>query len=300
MNSNLDQIQVFSKVAQLQSFTRAAEALGIEKSTVSTKVSQLESRLGIRLLQRTTRSVSLSDAGAQYLAYCEQALAALQMGEDYIAGLSDIPQGPLRISAPQNLVDALMPSVIIPFLEQYPKVSLEIVQASQKADLIKEKIDIAVVSSSDDIRDSSLIYRKMYHSDWIVAASTKHIERFGVPQNPQELTSQPSVGTIYQAGDALNTRSVYWLDQKVVLKHRFAVNNVNSVRLAVEAGLGFGLLPKNMILKQLDQGQLVEISSGIKIRSTSLYVVYPSRSGQPAKSKAFVDELLQWGRLLEA
>mgnify|MGYP000234313334 CR=1 FL=1 len=294
-NSDLNQIQIFSKVAQLQSFTKAAEALGLEKSTVSTKISQLEARLGIRLLQRTTRSVSLSESGAQYLSYCEQALAALQMGDDFIAGLSQIPTGRLRVSVPQNIVDFILPTVITPFLQQYPKVNLEMIQSHHHVDLITDNFDIVIRSTSDEIQDSTLIYRKIRHSEWALVASAQHITEFGLATTVQALLQQPSVGTVSESGQGHAKTMFHWQGQKVGLKHRFGVNNMNSAILAIKAGLGFGLVPRGMVARELARRELVEISDDISIKPTALYVIYPSRSGQPAKAKAFVDALVQWG-----
>lgn len=281
------------------SFTKAAASLGLEKSTASSKINQLEARLGIRLLQRTTRSVSLTDAGAEYLRYCEQALAALQMGDDYIAELSDVPTGSLQVSVSQNFVDFLMPTVITPFLKRYPKVNLNIVQSSRTVDLIKEGFDVAVRSSADELQNSSLIYRKIFPTERILVASKGFIDKFGLAKTPEQLSSQPCVGVINENPESWHNTFVYWKKQKVPLKFRFAVNSMNSVKFAVEAGLGVGILPRRSIREQLDHGKLVEISSNVKITPTSLYVVYPSRSGQPAKLKAFVDTLLQWGRASE-
>ena len=296
-NNDLNQIQIFSKVAQLRSFTKAAEALGLEKSTVSTKISQLESRLNIRLLQRTTRSVSLTEEGATYLSYCEQALAALQMGDDFIRELSQVPSGRLRVSVPQNLVDFILPTVITPFLQQYPKVNLEMIQSNHQVDLIKDNFDIAIHSSADEIQDSSLIYRKIRHSDWVLVASSQHIAEYGLATTVQELLSQPCVGLVNERGQGQAKTLLNWQGQRVALKHRFAVNNMNSAILAIRAGLGFGLVPKGMVARELRSQELVEVDIDISIKSTALYVVYPSRSGQPAKAKAFVDALVRWGTL---
>ncbi len=295
-NNDLNQIRIFSKVAQLQSFTKAAESLELEKSTVSTKISQLETRLGIRLLQRTTRSVSLTEAGSEYLSYCEQALTALQMGDDFISGLSQTPTGHLRVSVPQNMVEFIMCTVITPFLQRYPKINLEMVESNQRVNLIKDNYDIAIRSSAQDIQDSSLIYRKIHHSEWVLAASPRHIETFGLATNPQELTTQPSIGIVNENANTQHKDHFYWQSQKVILKHRFAINNMINVIQAVKNGLGYAMIPKNMIKEELAQQQLIEISSDVDIKPTTLYLVYPSRSGQPAKLKAFIDAMLQWAK----
>lgn len=293
-NNDLNQIRIFTQVAHFQSFTKAAQVLELEKSTVSTKINQLETRLGIRLLQRTTRSVSLTEAGSQYLAYCEQALKALQMGDDFISSLQDQPAGRLRVNAPQDFVNFSMSSLFVPFLKQYPDVKLEVIQSSQDIDLIKENIDVSVRSSQTEIQDSSLIYRKIYQSEWILVASPQHIEKYGLPESPQALIKQPSVGLLNENSNFQYNNFLHWENEKINIQHRFSVNNAQGIIQAVKAGLGFAMIPKNMIRGELEKKQLIEINKDVKISPTSLYVVYPSRAGQPAMTRAFVDALIIW------
>jgi len=296
-NNDLNQIRMFAKVAQLHSFTKAAEALGIEKSTVSNKITQLETRLNIRLLQRTTRSVSLTDAGQQYLTYCEQALAALSMGESYIAELSQVPTGCLRVSTPQNFIDFVMPSLITPFLKEYPEVQLEIIQSNRNIDLIKDGFDIAVRSQRDDIADSSLIYRKIRHTEWIMVASPGFIEQYGIATTPTELAALPSIGSNNEVIREQYHKEIVWQGEKVRLNHRLSVNSVNSICQGVLEGLGIAFLPKTMASANLESGRLIQIHPEIELSPSKLYVVYPSRSGQPAKVRAFVDALIAWSQL---
>lgn len=293
-NNDLNQIRIFTQVAHFQSFTKAAQVLELEKSTVSTKINQLETRLGIRLLQRTTRSVSLTEAGSQYLAYCEQALKALQMGDDFISSLQDQPAGRLRVNAPQDFVNFSMSSLFVPFLKQYSDVKLEVIQSSQDIDLIKENIDVSVRSSQTEIQDSSLIYRKIYQSEWILVASPQHIEKYGLPESPQALIKQPSVGLLNENSNFQYNNFLHWENEKINIQHRFSVNNAQGIIQAVKAGLGFAMIPKNMIRGELEKKQLIEINKDVKISPTSLYVVYPSRAGQPAMTRAFVDALIIW------
>ena len=293
-NNDLNQIRIFSTVARLNSFTKAAQTLGIEKSTVSTKVAQLESRLGIRLLQRTTRSVSLTEAGSQYLGYCQQALQALESGDAFIAELSHVPIGRLRVSLPPDLLAFIFNTVISPFLQNYPKVALEMIQGNQNADLIEGQFDIAIRFEVSQLQDSSLIYRKLHHSPWTMVASPAHIKQYGLPKEPQDLLQQPSIGLVTESGDERQRNMAHWQGQKIQPEHRFAVNNMNSVISAVKAGLGYGQIPRGTIRGELERKELIELNSDIKVESTSLYLVYPSRSGQPAKVKAFVDAMVAW------
>ena len=298
-NNDLNQIRIFSEVAKLQSFTKAAESLNIEKSTVSTKIGQLESRLGIRLLQRTTRSVSLTEEGAQYLSFCEQALDALQQGDDYIADLNHIPSGKLRISASENLIEFILPNIIAPFLKRYPDIDLEVIQTSRTVDVIKEKFDVAIMAAPNELKDSSLVYRKIINSYWALIASPSIIEKYGIPKSIDELMKIPSIGRIIDNEEPLNSRYFQWKNQKITLKHRFAINNLRAVIAAVKEGLGMALIPPSMVMKELNNNELAILLPDAEIQNTSLYLVYPSRTGQTAKQKAFTDVILKWAEEMD-
>lgn len=294
-NNDLNQIRIFNEVAELGSFTKAAESLAIEKSTVSTKIRQLESRLKIRLLQRTTRSVSLTEAGSQYLSFCQQALQALQQGDDFIAELSQVPSGKLRISTPHHLVEFIMESVLTPFLQQHPQVDLEVIESNQTVDVIADKFDLVIRSSSDKLEDSSLIYRKLFSSHWVLVASREFIAEHGRPTDINQLKQLASIGTINVKQNAPNSHELIWQGNKVVLNHRFAVNNMMAVKKAMLNHIGIAMIPRNMIRHELQQQQVEILLDDVYIPNTALYIIYPSRSGQPAKLKAFVSALIEWG-----
>ena len=296
MNNDLNQIRIFQQVAELASFTKAAEVLGIEKSTVSTKINHLESRLGIRLLQRTTRSVSLTEAGQQYLAYCQQALDALKEGDDYISELSNVPTGRLRISTPHHLVEFTMDSVFSPFLKRYPEVQLEIFESNQKVDLINEKFDLAIRSDFETINDSSLIYRKLFSREWVLVASKAFIAEHGRPKDISALKRLPSIGTTALGANQSNSDEFHWQGQKIKLRHRFAVNNIIAVKKAMLNHLGMALIPYTMIQQDLALGHAEILLDDAKIANTSLYMIYPSRTGQPAKLKALVNTFTEWAQ----
>lgn len=296
-NNDLNQIRIFVKVAQLFSFTKAADALGIEKSTVSAKISQLEQALGIRLLERTTRSVRLTEAGSDYLEYCEHALNTLQQGHDYISSLSGEPSGTIRFCAPTNLIDFILTSVIEPFLKQYPKVKLEIVQAQDEGNFFSGDYDLAIRSYRGELKDSSLVCRSLFDTQWIFAASPHYLAQYGYPKSPEALMAQPSIGL---KGTGLNHTydpNLVWQDKKLSFKHRLAVNNMRTIIAAAKSHLGLAVMPKNMIKAELEKGELIEILNDIKVPSTSLYLIYPSRVGQPAKLTKFIEALMAWAKM---
>jgi len=294
MNNDLNQIRIFSQVAKQSSFTKAAETLGIEKSTVSAKVSQLEQGLGIRLLERTTRSVRLTEAGSEYLEYCDQALSTLQQGNDYISSLSGEPSGTIRFCAPSNLIDFILIDVIEPFLKQYPKVNLEVIQAQHDASFFSGDYDLAIRNHRGELKDSSLVCRALFETLWIFAASPTYLLEHGYPKSPEALMAQPSIGLKNSSLSQTYDPSLVWQGKKISFKHRFAVNNMRTVIAAVKSNLGLAVMPRNMIKAELERGEMIQILEDISIPSTSLYLIYPSRLGQPAKLTKFIEALMNW------
>ncbi|MBQ4852330.1 LysR family transcriptional regulator [Pseudoalteromonas sp. MMG012] len=295
MNNDLNQIRIFCQVAQLQSFTQAAESLGIEKSTVSNKVSQLEARLGVKLLQRTTRSVKLTDEGAQYLQFCQQAMRQLELGEALISDMQQQAVGHLRVAVPQNFADVMAAMVVVPFLSEHPKVTLEMQQGAQNVDLIKEGFDLAIRASFSEVDDSSLIYRKIYQSQRIFVASAEHVDKFGNAANIKQLREQPYIASY--AGERSDTsfNQVYVDGRWHTLQARFTVNSIAAIVQSMQANLGFAIMPITMVRDKLASGELVQIAPHVALTDSVIYLVYPSRKGQPAKLKAFIDTLVCWG-----
>jgi len=297
-NNDLNQIRIFSSVAQLESFTKAAEVLRIEKSTVSSKVSQLEKSLNIRLLQRTTRKVSLTEAGEQYLSFCLAALEQLDKGAQFISELSETPQGLLRVSMPHNLGSVLMKNIIPKFLKEYPKVQLEIIQTNKSPDLLTENFDLAVRFGSEELKDSSLIFRKIHHSDWVIVASKKYLSSQPKITSFEQLNTLDNIACLNEGKNIhqILIPNIIWQKKKVVFNPRFLINDMGDVIQAVKQDIGFAVVPKNMVLADIRAGNFIQLFSEIPLPSTALYLVYPSRSGQPAKSKAFVEAMMEWSR----
>ncbi|RJE76772.1 hypothetical protein BGP78_12390 [Pseudoalteromonas sp. MSK9-3] len=295
MNNDLNQIRIFCQVAQLQSFTQAAESLEIEKSTVSNKVSQLETRLGVKLLQRTTRSVKLTDEGAQYLKFCQQAMHQIELGEALIGDMQQQAVGHLRVAVPQNFADVMASMVVVPFLSEHPKVTLEMQQGAQNVDLIKDGFDLAIRASFSEIDDSSLIYRKIYQSQRIFVASAEHVAKFGNAINIQQLREQPYIASFAGERNDTSFNQVYVDGRWHTLQARFTVNSIAAIVQSMQANLGFAIMPVTMVRDKLASGELVQIAPQVKLTDSVIYLVYPSRKGQPAKLKAFIDTLVCWG-----
>lgn len=295
MNNDLNQIRIFCQVAELQSFTKAAEFLEIEKSTVSNKISQLESRLGVKLLHRTTRTVRLTEEGEQYLPYCQQALSGLQQGEALLQNLRQEVSGNLKVAMPQNFADRMLDQTVIPFLQQHPDVTMVISQGLQDVDLVESGFDVAIRASFSNIENSSLIYRKIYQSKRIFFASKAHVEKYGVARNLSQLKQQPYIANY--AGDSNDQSNNQVLSEGIwtTLKARLAVNSMTAAYKAVDAGLGFSIAPIKMVQNKIKAGEYVQIAPDVELTDSVIYLVYPSRKGQPAKLKRFIDLMVNWG-----
>ena len=299
MNNDLNQIRIFCRVAQLQSFTQAAQALDIEKSTVSNKINQLEHRLGVKLLQRTTRSVKLTEEGAQYLEFCLAALEQLQLGEDVLSESKQQVVGHLRVSVPQNFADFILPRVLTPLLSEHPKLTIEVEQGGAQLQRLKDGFDLVVIASFKEVEDSSLIYRKIYQSKRIFVAAKSHVETHGEAKTVQALKQQPYLGSLVGGKGSESFNQVFSEGKWHTLKARLSINSTIALSKAVKDGLGYTIMPIGMVKEQLNSGELVQIAQDVELTDSEIYLVYPSRVGQPAKLKVFIDSLVKWGESMQ-
>lgn len=296
MNNDLNQIRIFCQVAQLQSFTQAAHALNIEKSTVSNKIGQLEQRLGVKLLQRTTRSVKLTEAGAQYLQYCTAAIEQLQLGENLLSEMKQEVAGHIRLAVPQNFADFIMPRILTPLLEAHDKLTIQVEQGLAQFDLVKDGFDLAVIASFKEVADSSLIYRKIYQSKRIFVASADHVAKYGIAKTLPELMAQPYIGSFIGGSRNESFNQIFHEGKWHTLQARLSINSTIAISKAVEDGLGYAIMPVGMVKQQLQTGELVQIAEGVELTDSEIYLVYPSRQGQPAKLRVLIESLVNWGQ----
>ena len=183
---DLNEIQVFVKVAQTGSFTQAAKQLQMPNSTVSARVSSLEKRLGVTLIQRTTRKLNLTPAGRSYYENCQKGLEQIVGAENEVTAGQGEPSGRLRITTPANVASTLMPDILTRFLQQYPKVELELILVDRRVDLVAEGVDLAI--RAGELKDSSLIAKKLGVSYFATFASPAYLKKFGVPKEPKEIS----------------------------------------------------------------------------------------------------------------
>ncbi|WP_455205786.1 LysR family transcriptional regulator [Kaarinaea lacus] len=292
---DLNQLAVFEKVAKNQSFTKAALELGMEKSTVSMKVSQLENRLGVRLLNRSTRSVSLTEAGEGYYQYCRQIIEAAKEADQYTQTLSAEPQGTLRITAPMDFGYLILKTLIEPFLKSYPKVNIDLNLSNEIVDLVRERVDVALRPSVTALEDSSLIAKQLLNTRFGFYASPEFLKQQGEPSSLQQLQQLDFVVFAFGVDAVINLSKG---DSKYQFqpKGRLTVNDFVACKEAAVAGLGVAILGDVFVKEEISNQRLVRILNDYELPQATLFALYPSRQWLPAKIKVFLDYLEDWGQ----
>lgn len=206
MNQDLNDVLIFAKVVEQGSFTAAARILDIPKTTVSRKVQMLEQRLGARLLNRTTRRLSLTEAGSLYYEYCNQITVQLNEAESAVHRLEDKPRGWLRVTAPFTLCTEFVSALIRDFRTLYPEVKIDLVLSNDRLDLVAHQIDVAL--RVGPLPDSSLVARPLARYRSYIYASKRYIARYGEPKEPSELIHHHALA---KSSDLRNQRYTWLL-----------------------------------------------------------------------------------------
>ena len=282
---------VFARVVEAGSFSEAGRVLGMPKSTVSRKISQLEQRLATRLLQRTTRSINLTEMGQTYYQHCARVVMEAEKADELLLENRESPQGLLKVSAPVELGSVDMGRLVNDFLLLHPGVRLQLDLSNRKVNLVEEGFDLAI--RAGHLEDSSLIARKLLDDQVCPMASPTYLERWGEPHSLSELRNHHCILYSNNASPIKLTFSNSEERQQVRLEGRILVNNMDLARDCAARGLGIGFLPMEFCREQLADGHLQRILSPWRFPTGGIYAVYPSRTHLNAKVRAFVDFLVE-------
>jgi DNA-binding transcriptional LysR family regulator len=282
---NLDGIEVFVKVVQAGSFSQAAKILGMPNSTVSAKLSQLERRLGTTLLQRTTRRLSLTQAGETYFRRCAQALDALQAAESELGTSQNPPRGSLRLTAPVEIGHSVLPAVLRAYLEKYPEMEIDFVVTNRVLDLITERIDLAVRAGK--LKDSGLIARKFTLGHFALWASPRYLKQNPAPLHPKQLSEHNLLRF-----SAFKNRRLELTNGKesasVAVSGRFVADDFEVLKSMAVLDEGIAFLPSVLCSQESSQDKLVQILPAWHGESVSFSLVYPAQQFVSSKIRAFM------------
>lgn len=288
----LDDLVTFLRVAELGTITAAATRLGVPKSTVSRRLTRLEEKLGVSLVARTTRKLSLTDEGSAYRERAGAALASLVEATAAVREQSEVPRGHLRVTAPVDLGEAALATVVAKMACSYPEVTVEVLLTDRPLDLVAEAIDVAV-RAAPSLPDSSLIARRVASTDMHLFASPTYLERYGVPKQPKELASHELLLLHAQQGrGVLRLAGADDREFELDVRARVGANDFGFLRRCAIEGAGIAPLPSVVTSEATLAGTLVRVLPEYRAGRGVLFVAHPAGRLLSAKVRAFREMLI--------
>lgn len=286
--TDLNDLEVFARVVEKSGFSRAARELGVPASTVSRRVARLEESLGVRLLQRTTRKMHLTEAGRIYFERVSRALREIEGAEASLREVQGTPKGLIRIS---TVSEPFIEELLFEFLEMYPEVSLEVDKSHGMVDLVAEGFDLAIRAGT--LSDSTLVAHKLMVSGPVLAAAPSYLASRGTPTRASDLRDHDCV--ILGSSTTATTWTLGASDgtQRVSVSGRVAINGFASAVSACRRGLGIGLFPLSFIRPSVDRGELVVLLPELAPPPGGLWIVHPSRNLLAPAVRALIDYIKQ-------
>jgi DNA-binding transcriptional LysR family regulator len=287
-------MRVFVKVAEAGSFVRAAETIGMSASQVTRYVAGLEKHLGTRLLNRTTRSQSLTEFGRAYFERIVPILSDLDAVAQMVEARNEEPAGSLRIVAPVELGLHSFGVVLRSYTERYPNVVPDVTLVHRDIDLVKEGFDIGVLSAHK-ISDGSLVTRRMTTGHMFACATPGYLQKHGAPTHPEQLQDHAVLSLSVECGD--NEWVFTSLDEKREVRLRptngTTANNTELLRQFVLLDMGVAILPSYLIGQDLEEGKLVRLLRSYRLPPIEVTIAYPSRDHLPSKVWTFAERLVE-------
>ncbi len=284
---DLNDMLLFAQVVEAGSFTAAARELSMPKSTLSRRIANLEARLDCRLLQRTTRSLHLTDVGAEFYSHCKRLVEEAKNAEQAVNLSQETPRGLLRITAPVEFGTNLLGTLAAEYLQHFPEVRLELDLSNHFVDLVEEGFDLALRAGR--LEDSSLIARRLGETRLLACAAPSYLQQHGEPATPKQLTEHdclvypgPDGRTLFQFSGPNNLTQIQ-------LQGKLIANSMSTLQDAAVAGLGIAILPLTLCRADIDQGLLVPILEDWKLPIDGIYAVYPSPRHLTPKLRSFID-----------
>ena len=283
------EMRVFTAVVDAGSFVAAADALEMSKPAVSRHVAELEQRLGVRLLHRTTRRLSLTVEGEVFLARCRELLAGVDEAEAEVSARGGSVVGLLKVSAPVSFGVLRLAPLWADFMAQHPQLSLDLTLTDRFIDLVEEGYDMAVRVAR--LPSSSLVSRRLASTRMVLCASPRYLLAHGAPARPTDLAAHSVLGySLLATGDTWEFEGPQGR-VAVKVKPRMTTNSGDTCRAVALGGGGIVLQPSFLVSGDLERGDLVEILPGYRSAELGVYAVYPSRKHVPPKVRLLIDYL---------
>ncbi|WP_225768440.1 LysR family transcriptional regulator [Inquilinus sp. Marseille-Q2685] len=281
-------LKVFRTVVEQGSFANAGKVLQLSPAAISKNIGELERHVQARLLNRTTRRMSLTEAGSIYYQQVRRILDDIEDADRSLGALQSKPSGLLRVTAPVSLTLLTLSPAIPAFLARYPELSLDLNLDDRRIDIVKDGYDVAI-RGSDSLEESSLVARRLFTLDHVVCGSPEYVRRRGAPEQPDDLRRHDCVQfTLSGHADEWTFRRG-GAAVRVPIDGRYKVTSGIAVRDALLAGFGLSLVPRRYVADDLARGTLSTVLEDWSAVETPIYAVYPSRRYLVPKVRAFVD-----------
>jgi len=282
-----ESISAFVAVARSGGFSSAAREVGIPLATISRRVADLEQDLGVRLLQRSTRQVVLTESGKSFFVACQRLLDDLKDAQEAVTGEYRTPKGELTVTAPQGFGRLHLQPVALDFLAAYPEIKLRLILVDRVVDLVEDQIDLALRIAA--LEDSSLIARPLGHVRMVVTASPAYLERRGTPRHPSDLARHDCI-----AWSTLGPLDSWWFSEGGVertfpIRTRLSTTSADSAIAAAQSGLGLAQSTCYQAEQGLREGRLVVVLRAFECAMTPVNLVYASNRLLPLKLRSFID-----------
>jgi DNA-binding transcriptional LysR family regulator len=289
---DLNDMFYFAEVVEQGSFAAAGRALGLPKSRLSRRVAELETRLGVRLLQRTTRKLSLTEVGEVYFRHCAAMRSEAGAADEAVMRVQSEPRGTVRVTCPITLAQGVLGDKLPQFLAAYPQVRVEMEVTNRVVDLVEEGIDVALRVRTSLDGSASLVVKRLSASTGLLVASPAQLARQGMPQSPPDLQRLDTVAMSAVDGRAA-LRLVGPEGAEYTWHHRprFVADDLLTLKHAVINGTGASFLPDYMCTPEMADGRLVQLLPGWSLPPGVLHAVFPSRRGLIPAVRVFLDFL---------
>lgn len=284
-------IPIFTAVVELGSFSAASRKLGITKSAVSKRISALETHLGAKLIQRTTRKLSLTESGEQYYSYIHKAKSLVNEGEDAISSLQGTPRGHLRVSIPMVFGQLHIAPLLSEFLHRFPDIKLNLSMDDKVVDLVEDGLDMVLRIGA--LSDSNLVARKLSPCRSVLCASPGYLEKYGNPETVNDLQQHNCLYYSYFRSGMEWAFDGPCGRERIKPEGNIQVNNSKVLKQLMLDDVGICQMPLFLVEQELASGALITILEQYRLPEHGVYAVYPERAFMPAKLKVFLDYLEQ-------
>ncbi|WP_201612455.1 LysR family transcriptional regulator [Psychrobacter immobilis] len=285
-----DDMVLFVQVVDEGSFSKVAEKMSLTNSVVSKRIARLEKNLNTQLLYRSTRKLSLTDAGRTLYDKAKIAKLAFQEAEDAVTGYGEDMRGTIRITMPVVSANLILSESIAEFCKQHPEISVDLQITNRLVDLIEEGFDLAIRTA--ELEDSSLIARRLIDSQWVICATPDYLKQYGIPQTPEELQYHECL--VYKFDNTSNNIWPLYIDgteQLMPVQGRFYSNHLSAIKQATLSDLGVAFLPQALVYEEIQQNTLTQILQRFTRKKLGMYAVYPKARQPDQKLKLLVAHL---------